>query len=148
MELSVEYISGFFDADGSISLIRIHPNEQKSIQVSLCNNERLVLMRMKEYLFKNYKIKGSVSKKKPRKHGHSANYELKYTRNSALKLIALLNSLHPKKKYRIDIATKYYQVVTIRNGKYNETQLMRKAAFERLFYWKTKKGHPAKAKQP
>ena len=90
---------------------------------------------MKEYLFKLLGIKGAISTKKARKVTHSSNYELKFTRNHALKLIAHLSCYHPKKKHRIKTALKYYRAVTIRNGKYNERALARKAAFERLFHW-------------
>ena len=38
--MDFSYIAGFFDADGSISLLSIHKNEYKSVQVSFCNNER------------------------------------------------------------------------------------------------------------
>ena len=38
--MGFSYIAGFFDADGSISLLSIHKNEYKSVQVSFCNNER------------------------------------------------------------------------------------------------------------
>ena len=130
------YISGFFDADGSISLLSIHRNEYKSIQVSFCNNELTILEAIQDFLFKKIKIKGGISKKKARKKNHSDNYELKYTRDSALKLIKYLNSHHPKKRYRIAVALRYYKKVTNRNGKYKAQDLVKKEAFNRLFYWK------------
>ena len=136
--MNLSYISGFFDADGSISLLSIHRNEHKSIQVSFCNNQLELLEEIEGFLETSLQIKGSISKKKARKPGHSDNFELKYTRNAALMLIEHLDSHHPKKKYRIDVALHYYQEVTVRNGKYSEADLVRKEAFNRLFYWNGK----------
>lgn len=143
--MSLEYISGFFDADGSISLIRIHSNEHKSIQISISNNEKTILEEIQAFLWGRLKIKGAVSTKKARRPNHSSNFELKYTRNNALKLIEHLSCHHPKKVHRIETALKFYKSVTKRNGKYNEKDLARKLAFEKLFYWsihKDKKGYP------
>lgn len=132
------YISGFFDADGSISLLSIHKNEHKSIQASFCNNELSILEAIRDYLQDKVQIKGVISRKKARKKSHSDNYELKYTRDSALTLLKHLTSHHPKKRHRIIVALKYYKKVTNRNGKYNSRSLARKEAFNRLFYWEVK----------
>lgn len=58
--MDFNYISGFFDADGSISLLSIHKNEYKSIQVSLCNNELSILESIRDFLYKAILIKGSI----------------------------------------------------------------------------------------
>jgi hypothetical protein len=133
--MNLTYISGFFDADGSISLINIHKNENKSVQVSICNNELSILKRIQQYLLEKHQIRGSISRKKAQKKTHSDNFELKFTRNSALTLIKLLQSQHPKKQHRIQVALKYYKQVTKRNGKYSEKDLSKKEAFNRLFMW-------------
>ncbi|MCB0598607.1 MAG: LAGLIDADG family homing endonuclease [Lewinellaceae bacterium] len=133
------YISGFFDADGSISLLNIHNNEHKAVQVSFCNNELSILESIRDFLYREINIKGWISRKKAREAYHSDNYELKYTRHSALNLIKRLESHHPKKRHRIAVALEYYNKVTNRNGKYDERGLSRKKAFNRLFYWNGKK---------
>lgn len=131
------YISGFFDADGSISLLSIHKNENKTLQLSFSNNEREILERIQNFLENEMGLKGSISKKRARKDGHSDNFELKYTRNAALELADKLECYHPKKKFRMMVALKYYKKVTCRNGKYSPKAHSRKTAFSRLFYWKS-----------
>lgn len=137
--MNFTYISGFFDADGSISLLSIHKNEHKSIQVSFCNNELSILEAIQSFLHNEIQIKGAISRKKARKKTHADNYELKYTRNAALKLLENIQSNHPKKRHRIAVALQYYKGVTRRNGKYNERGLSKKEAFSRLFYWNNSK---------
>lgn len=133
--LTIEYVSGFFDADGSISLIRVHSNEQKSVQVTFCNNERAILERIREFLKDSFDVKGAISTKRAKVSTHRSNYELKYTRNHGVTLIRELVSLHPKKAFRIRVVLKYYALTTRRNGKYSQREIVRKEAFDRLFYW-------------
>lgn len=59
-----EYISGFFDADGSISAVRVHSNTNKTIQVSFHNNELRILEEIKSFIFSELGIIGSITKKK------------------------------------------------------------------------------------
>jgi len=132
--MNINYISGFFDADGSVSLLRKHSNEHRSLQISFHNTQLIILESIKKFLMEKYQLKGYISKKSARKENHSDSYDLTYTFNNALKLSILLITIHPKKIHRLNTSMKYYRKVTSKNGKYNSKQLSKKLAFERLFF--------------
>jgi erythromycin esterase-like protein len=132
--MNLQYISGFFDADGSVTLCRKHKNENRSPQVSFHNTQLNILLEIQSFLKENYQLEGYISKKPAQKDTHLISYDLKYTGKSASNLSKILISIHPKKVHRLNTINKYYDNVTCKNGKYNESQLSKKLAFERLFF--------------
>ena len=48
-----EYISGFFDADGSISAISTHKNRNRTIQLSFHNTEKSILEDIQRFILKD-----------------------------------------------------------------------------------------------
>ncbi|HAH23781.1 MAG TPA: hypothetical protein DCL77_08490 [Prolixibacteraceae bacterium] len=112
-----EYISGFFDADGSITAVKVHSNTNKTIQVSFHNNELGILEEIKSFIFSNLGIIGSITKKKCRKIHHGVAYDLKYTYKNGLLVVNKITSYHQKKMHRIEIYN-LIQSKTKRNGKY------------------------------
>lgn len=129
----LNYISGFFDADGSISIIN-NKSKYKIPQISFHNTELIILENIQQYLYDNYNIKGYISKKPAKKINHKDSYDLKYVYNNAYNLCGILISFHPKKIHRINVINKFYKKVTPRNGKYSKSLKKRKLAFERLFF--------------
>jgi len=113
------YVSGFFDADGSISLIKKYGNEKanKTIQISFHNTELTILEEIRDFILRDVGIRGSISTKRPQKETHSISYELKYTQYKGYLVSRKINSHHPKKKHRIETYVKI-QKLTPRNGKY------------------------------
>ena len=134
--MTLEYISGFFDADGSISMSYNNKKDKfKTIRVDFTNTDLKLLLNIQSYLLNNYKIKLYLTKKTIKKVNHSQSYCLSTSSNqSSLALCKLLNSFHTKKKHRINTVLKYHNQVTIRNGKYSKRQIARKLAYERLFF--------------
>jgi len=127
------YISGFFDADGSISLMRANKGCNKTLQVSFSNCEKLILESIKDYINKETGATGHISSKKKKEEHHSQNYDLKYTYNNGYLVMSKINSLHPKKIHR----WKVYQQIqecTPRNGKYTEEQRAERSRLEALFF--------------
>ena len=114
------YISGFFDADGYITMVRPNKNKNKTLVVGFTNVEFDLITDIKTFIDNELGIKGVVSKKKSRKETHSDSYDLKYTYNSALKVIEKIDTIHPKKRHRKSIVTEQYIKLTPRNGKYTE----------------------------
>lgn len=134
--MNYEYISGFFDADGSITLSKQKKNSPyRGIKIDFTNTYKEILCEIQQYLL-NFDIKTYLSIKPSKKITHSDSYTLSLQGSYAYKLCFLLNSMHPKKKHRINCIVKYWKIVTIKNGKYSLNQKNRKLAFERLFFKK------------
>lgn len=134
--MNLQYISGFFDADGSITLCKqTSTDKYKSIKLDFTNTYPTILYEIKSYLWENYQIPTYISIKPSKKVNHAIGYALSTNSSqSSLKLCRILLSHHPKKRHRINTVLKYHDLVTQRNGKYNNKQIMRKLAYERLFF--------------
>jgi hypothetical protein len=133
--MNLNYISGFFDGDGSISLSKHKStNLYKSISIDFTNTDINILKEIQSFLLNKLNIKGYVISKMIVHSNHTPSYTLKYSHNNAYLLCHYLNSIHYKKLYRINCIIKYYKEVTIRNGKYTQKEQSRKLAFERLFF--------------
>lgn len=115
------YISGFFDADGSISVVK-NRSRNKTIQISFHNTELNILNDIQRFIFDKLNNKGFISIKPAKKPTHSDSYELKYSYKKGYEVACKLNSIHPKKKHRINVYKKI-QEVTPRNGKYSDEML-------------------------
>ena len=111
------YISGFFDADGSTSIIAESSKRNKSLQVSFHNNERIILETIQKFIFDELGFNGTISLKKSKNINHQDAYDLKYKYRQALEVANKMTILHPKKVHRF----KTYNLIqknTKRNGKY------------------------------
>lgn len=129
-----DYVSGFFDADGSVTLVNLSNSKNKTIQLSFHNNELSILNSIKTFIDSEIGCNGVISTKKPRKINHSVSFDLKYSYSSALDVANRISTIHPKKKHRIEIYQKI-QEVTPRNGKYTDDLRKRRSELEELF-WK------------
>ena len=134
--MNLEYISGFFDADGSITMSKNSKNDiLKAIKIDFTNTDLPVLLEIQSFLLQNYNLKLSISTKPARKENHSIGYTLSLNSNQkCIRLCKLINSRHLKKKHRINTILKYHNLVTVRNGKYSNKELSRRLAYERLFF--------------
>lgn len=134
--MDLNYISGFFDADGSITLCKNNKlDKYKSIKIDFTNTQLELLKQIQEFLLDNYNLKLYISTKPSKKENHSISYALSCSGNQkCIKLCKLLKSYHLKKIHRINTILKYHNLVTIKNGKYKENEINRKLAYERLFF--------------
>ena len=128
-----EYISGFFDADGCITLTAKSSGKNKTIQISFHNNELEILQEIQSFILQELNVKGHISLKKARKEQHKDSYDLKYVYQNGLKVANMLNLKHPKKKRKIEIYN-LIQRKTKRNGKYNEQELLERNNLEKAFF--------------
>jgi hypothetical protein len=137
--MTLQYISGFFDADGSITLCKKSKNElYRTIRLDFTNTYINILEEIQKYMLEEHNIKLHLSTKAAKKENHAVGYSLTCNSNQeCLKLCRLLDSHHPKKLHRINTILKYHDVVTMRNGKYTDKQVTRKLAYERLFFLPT-----------
>jgi hypothetical protein len=133
--MNISYISGFFDADGSITMCHNLKNDKfKTIKIDFTNIELELLKSIQSYLFVEHNLKLFISTKPSKRSAHSISYSLSLSSNQkCITLCKLLKSNHPKKLHRINTIIKYHDKVTNRNGKYTEQQITRKLAYERLF---------------
>ena len=128
------YITGFFDADGSVTLITRSKGRQKSPQISFHNNDLNILMNIESFIFKTLNLKGHISKKKRTKEHHGQSYDLKYSDfNKCVKIIENIESIHEKKSKRFELI-KEIKNLTPRNGKYTEIILNKRKQLEIKFF--------------
>lgn len=134
--MNMDYVSGFFDADGSITLSKWHSTDKyrSAIKIDFTNTDLALLLEIKEY-FRSLGLRSYISTKPPRKDNHRISYSLACGGSYAIRLAKLLSSKHLVKKHRLAVLNKYYLAVTPRNGKYSEAMGKRRLAFERLFFW-------------
>jgi len=129
-----QYITGFFDADGSVTLVKLSKGENKSPQVSFHNNELDILTSIQEFIEKELDIKGYISTKKKAKEHHNQSYELKYVHFPKCNKIGnALECIHPKKDKRFKVISELYKL-TSRNGKYTEDILEKRKLLENKFF--------------
>lgn len=135
--MNLHYVSGFFDADGYVTLIKISSKREtaKAPIIGFTNTQVCILHKIQSLLLEQG-IKGRISKKTPAKENHSVGYDLKYERNHALRLAELLQAIstHPKKVHRLNMLLCCYRGVVPRNGKYTEQMLKDLQLFEEQFF--------------
>lgn len=134
--MTLDYISGFFDADGSITMCKNNKSDKyRSIKIDFTNTKLSILLDIQKFLLENYNLKLSISSKPAKKINHSIGYSLSLGGNQkCIELCKLINSIHPIKKHRINTILKYHNKVTVKNGKYSLFEIKRKLAYERLFF--------------
>lgn len=129
-----DYIIGFFDGEGSISLTRQSSNGNKTSQLSFCNNEIYVLEQIEAFIRKELNITGFIVTKRARKETHNTNYALQYNHLPKCLLIAkYLKSKHSIKSKRLRMLIQINEV-TPRNGKYTKEQLIKRNQLIKEFY--------------
>lgn len=126
-ETEKAYIAGIIDGEGSIMLTRFHKNQYPSPCISIASTD-LELLEWVKLKIGNGKITSKKNYNKIR-HKDSFTYTLGYD-----VAIDLLKEIEPylvieKKKSRAKYIIKNYKSVTIRNGRYNEEQKLRKENF-------------------
>lgn len=134
--MTLDYISGFFDADGSITMSKNSKNDKyRTIKIDFTNTKLNILLDIQKYLLDNHNLKLSISTKQSKQLNHSIGYSLSLNSNlKCLQLCKLLKSIHPMKLHRINTILKYHKIVTSKNGKYSLSEINRKLAYERLFF--------------
>jgi hypothetical protein len=128
------YITGFFDADGSVTLTTPGKGKRKTLQLSFHNNEMAILTSIRNFIEKETGYKGSLACKRARQASHHDSYDLKYSYSAALIIGEHMSSIHPKKAHRIKVY-RQIQDITPRNGQYTEEGSIERFKLEEEF-WK------------
>jgi hypothetical protein len=133
--MNTQWLSGFFDADGYITLVKSNKSDvAKHVAVGFTNTEKSILLEIQSYITSKYNLKGYISTKKIKKENHKTGYDLKYSFDNGLSLIFLVNTIHPKKKHRKKVVLDEYKSVVKRNGKYSSEDLQKLSDFETKFF--------------
>ncbi len=129
-----DYVSAFLDTDGSICLTRSTKNCEPSLQISFHNSYIELIDALKNFIYNETGIKGSVSTKKKIKLNHLDSYDLKYFgARRVLTLSKYLNLIHPVKSKKLALAKKLVSL-TPRNGKYTSKILDERAILINQFH--------------
>lgn len=129
-DVDAAYIAGIVDGEGTITLSRLHRNEQRRIVVSISNNERALL----EYIRETVGA-GRISNKRTYGERHAPSYHYQISSRQALALLRqIAPHLRTYKAYRARLALATYLAVTPRNGKYTAELRALRDAFEREFF--------------
>ena len=117
--MNKNYIAGFFDADGYITICKNSKKQEPIPTIGFTNNVKSILEEIQNFIYSKTNLKGSISLKKARCENHNDSYDLKYRGfNSCIKLIKLIPIIHPKKYKRCKLIAKIHSY-TPRNGKYS-----------------------------
>lgn len=131
-KLEAAYLAGIIDGEGSITLTRIHRNENRRPCITISSSD-------KELLIYIQKIAGGniIPKKNylPERHKDSYSLNIRNKREvfKALKMIAPFLRIKQKRK-RAEWILQFYNSVTPRNGKYTNQMLKKKLLFEEGFF--------------
>jgi hypothetical protein len=126
------YLAGIIDGEGTITLTRMHRNENRRPVISIASTDIELLIYIKDL------VGGCISKKKnycPNKHKLSYSLVVKRKEKVLITLKDISSYLKvPSKINRATFILEHYEKVTPRNGKYNSSQLVMKQKFEEEFF--------------
>lgn len=126
-ETEKAYLAGIIDGEGSIMLTKLHKNQYHSPCVSIASTDLELLEWIKDKVGN-----GTITRKKNYnkiRHKDSFTYTLVY--DAAIDFLIAIQTylVIEKKKLRAKHIIDSYKEVTLRNGRYNEEQKLKKEKF-------------------
>jgi LAGLIDADG-like domain len=123
------YIAGLIDGEGTITLTRLHSNENRRLVVSIANTERQLLQFVLDHVGA-----GKITRKRTTSERHTPSYCYVVSSGQALALLTkAFPHLQTYKRRRAELALKHYKALTPRNGKYTSELLSLRQDFEHTF---------------
>jgi hypothetical protein len=123
---SAAYIAGLVDGEGTITLTRIHRQENRRLVVSISNTERAILDFVRDALGV-----GRITTKRVYNERHRRGYTFQVSSRQALDLLEQVTPfLKSYKAARAALALAEYVASTPRNGKYGPEIERRRREFE------------------
>jgi hypothetical protein len=120
------YVAGLIDGEGTITLTRMHRNEQRRLVVSISNNDLGLLQFVKTVVGA-----GRITGKRTYNPRHAPSFTYQLSSRQALDLLRQTSRfLRSYKAARARLAVAEYVRVTPRNGKYDAELRARRAEFE------------------
>ena len=123
------YIAGLIDGEGTITLTRVHRNENRRLVVSISNNDLSLLRFVLEVVGA-----GRITTKRTYNPRHAPSFTYQISSRQALALLRQTAPLlRSYKAARARLALAEYVRLTPRNGKYAPELRARRAEFEAKF---------------
>lgn len=123
------YIAGLIDGEGTITLTRVHRNENRRLVVSISNNDLSLLRFVLEIVGA-----GRITTKRTYNPRHAPSFTYQISSRQALQLLRQMAPLlRSYKAARAKLALAEYVRLTPRNGKYAPELRARRAEFESKF---------------
>jgi hypothetical protein len=120
------YLAGLVDGEGTVTLSRKHAGDMRQLVVSIANTELQIL----EFALTCIGA-GKLTRKPTSKAHHTPSYSYALWNRQALDLLAQIEMhMQSYKRDRARLALSEYVRLTPRNGKYSETMLVERGAFE------------------
>ena len=133
------YIAGLIDGEGSITLTRLHANEQRRLVVSIASTE----IKLLQFVLLAFGA-GKITRKKTVSDRHAPSYCFAVASRQALSLLDQITPyLRSYKRFRAELVLEKYLTLTPRNGHYTSEQLAKRGEFESQFL--ALRARPAKA---
>lgn len=131
-DTDIAYLAGIIDGEGTITLTRMHSNENRKPVITIASTDLELLVYLKDL------VGGVISNKKnykPNKHKSSYTLSIKKKETVFYLLSSILPYLKiPTKLKRAEFIVNNYNNVTPRNGKYTIEDLIKKKEFEEGFF--------------
>jgi hypothetical protein len=128
-QVTAGYIAGLIDGEGTITLTRMHRNENRHLVVSISNNELPLLQFVREAVGA-----GRITSKRTYNPRHAPSYTYQISSRQALALLRQTAPLlRSYKAARARLAVAEYVRLTPRNGKYGPELRSRRSEFEARF---------------
>jgi hypothetical protein len=122
------YWAGLIDGEGSVLLTNRNNGANRYPAVTITNTDRRII----EWV--SLRFGGAVVTRRGRKPGHSTAYDWKVSYDKAMKVLdVVVPYLVTYKKDRALLLLNEYKSVTVRNGKYTESQKKCRDDFEKRF---------------
>ena len=120
------YIAGLIDGEGTITLSRLHANENRRLVISIANTEFPLL----KFVIDEVGA-GKITRKKTTSDRHTPSFCYAVSSRQALALLRqICPYLRSYKKRRAELALRLYESLTPRNGKYTVDLLAERQLFE------------------
>jgi hypothetical protein len=124
--VAAAYLAGLVDGEGTITLTRVHRDENRRLVVAISNSERSIL----EFVRETTGV-GRITTKRVYHERHRQSYTFQVSSRQALNLLAQITPfLKSYKALRAALALSEYVRLTPRNGKYRPEMERRRRDFE------------------
>lgn len=123
------YLAGLIDGEGSISLTRLHRNQNRQLVLTLSSTEASLL----DWVMSATGV-GKITTKRTAKPHHAPGFTYAVANRQALAILRQVTPfLRSYKLGRARLVLDHYLRLTPRNGKYDERRREERARFERRF---------------